>query len=296
MPLDGLMAVPQPNGWTIKVWPTPTILAQARHWSERKRKAFHKLAAAAAYKAIDAIQLNALYQRRAKVNCRGSWARYFFRVDARERRTILVTIYEFHFHDTNPDTDPDPRDGNRSLSPVDLLILNVSGSGRRYSIDYVEGVLPRPPTRNLILSVLDNIKLAGGKLRFARPLPERGNGPLTPAIERINGSIYYSPQSSRKKNLGLDFSPFNQETAIQNMHKIDWSHQLMHALNSIGVFRNGKSKKIVRGNPREMRRLLYNPRNGAYTLVEGGDPALSRLIAHTRSALPKHPLRPRDPQ
>ena len=145
MPFDGDLQ-PHDSGWTIKVEPSPLISEQSQLWSPAQRLAYHDIAAGVAFQAVTAIQNNTLRTRRERLPLPQGVARYFFRQLRNQHNTICITIFEIHFYDPNDDHDPDG--GARSLRPLDPLVLNVSGAGKRYSIDYVEGVLPRPPRKD----------------------------------------------------------------------------------------------------------------------------------------------------
>jgi hypothetical protein len=147
MPFDGDLQ-PQDSGWTIKVEPSPSISEQSRLWSPAQRLAYHEIAASVAFHAVTAIQNNALRRCREALSLEQGVARYFFRQIRNEHNTIRITIFEIHFHDPNDDHDPDG--GAPAPRPLDPLVLNVSGAGNRYAIDYVEGVLPPPRHTNRI--------------------------------------------------------------------------------------------------------------------------------------------------
>ena len=101
MPLDGTVPWAQPLRWTIRVRLAPHLLAESRHWSPRKLRVFHRLAADTVYAAIDAIQRWDLHTRREKIRRRGSWVHYLFELE-RETRTIRITISKFHFYGPAP--------------------------------------------------------------------------------------------------------------------------------------------------------------------------------------------------
>jgi hypothetical protein len=147
MPFDGDLQ-PHDSGWTIKVEPSPSISEQSRLWSPAQRLAYHEIAAGVAYHAVTAIQSNALRKRREALSLEQGVARYFFRQIRNEHNTICITIFAIHFDDPNDDHDPDG--GAPAPRPLDPLVLNVSGAGNSYAIDYVEGVLPRPRHTNRI--------------------------------------------------------------------------------------------------------------------------------------------------
>jgi hypothetical protein len=147
MALDGHCPSSERPVWTIKVWATPQLAAERDRWSGQRQTAFHQIAADLAYMGVDAIQARFLRTRRESLWHAEGEVRYFFRRDKHARRTILITIFkiDFHFSDCDP-----PKPGASAPRPLDPLVIDVSGSGKRYSIDYVEGVLPRPPRTNRI--------------------------------------------------------------------------------------------------------------------------------------------------
>jgi len=285
MPLDGTTSW-HPNGWTIRVGPDPRLLSESRHWAKKKLRVFHKLALAAAYGAIDAIQFGQLYGRRHKIWCRGSWIRYYFRLDHRQRHTILITISHFHFLDTDPKK---PGPGHRASMPIDPLVLHVSGSGRLYKVDRIEGIpppLPQPPARNLIITMLDALRLRGN-LQTA-DMPYRGIGLVSPAIESINGQLYYSPRRAKTSGrFDPDLTSHNKSSAIHVVPKADWLSRLGQAFKSIRIFRKVDSKAVLMGG------FEYD---GVQRSFQGDDPGLSRVSSHTHSIPPDRSLRPRELQ
>jgi len=286
MPLDGITSW-HPNGWTIRVAPAPRLSSESRHWPSKKRRAFHKLALAAAYAAIDAIQLGLLYGRREDIWCRGSWIRYYFRLDNRQKHTILITISHFHFYHTDP---PPPGPHHRAL-PIDPLVLQVSGSGRRYKINRIEGIappLPQPPARNLIVSVLDALRLRG-KLQVV-DMQNRGNNSLvSPVIERIGGQLYYSPRRAKTNSrFHLDIISHNQDRAIQIIPKAYWLSQLGKAFKSIQIFRKIDYRGIGLDGSRATGRLEH------IQVDNEGDPVLSRMTSGALSASQDLPLNRHD--
>jgi hypothetical protein len=147
MPFDGDLQ-PNDGGWTITVEPSPSISEQSQFWSTAQRLAYHQITASVAFHVVTAIQNNDLRRRREKLLLPQGDAKIFFRLLRDEYNAIRVTIFEVHFRDSDDDHDPDG--GAPAPHPLDPLVLNVSGCGNRFSIDYVEGVLPRPPCTNRI--------------------------------------------------------------------------------------------------------------------------------------------------
>ena len=131
--------------WTIKVWATPELAAARERWSERRQAALHEIAADLVHVAIRAVQTRFLRTRRTSVWLAEGEVFYFFRRDRRAPRTILITIFKIDFH--APDCDP-PKPGASAPEPPEPLVVDATISKDAFTIDYVEGVLPRPPRKD----------------------------------------------------------------------------------------------------------------------------------------------------
>jgi hypothetical protein len=149
MPFDGDWQ-PDEQGWTIKVEPSPSILKHWRHWPSARREAYHEIAAGMAFHVVTAIQENDLATRRAGLRLPQGIVRYFLRRLRDERNCICVTIFEIDFYDPDTDPDNDPDGGAKAPAPLEPLVLDITGRGRRYAVIYVEGVFRVPPRSNTI--------------------------------------------------------------------------------------------------------------------------------------------------
>ena len=177
MALDGPTAAPKPERWTIRVEATPGIAQWSRRWSEQRQYTYHELVALVAYEAITAIQHNNLRKRRAPL-AHPDLGRvcYFFRRCTIEDFTILITIYQIEFHETDPNPPPPNGGGHPMPAPIDPLTLDVSGSGKYYCIDYVEGVLVCPPIKKIC--IIQSSELGG----------------IQPDYDVFESRGYFSPQ------------------------------------------------------------------------------------------------------
>jgi hypothetical protein len=291
MPLDGATYW-QPTGWTIRVGLDRARMAQSRHWSERKRRVFRKLAIDAVYAAIDAIQSGHLYKQRRQIWREGSWIKYFLRRDPREKRTVLVTIELFHFFD--PRHPEGPRGGGSPL-PVDLLTVHVSGSGLRYKIERIEGIspLPRPPARNRIVSLLEQLSRRKDKPGYldivGKPTPDGRTARISISVGGVNSGVYYSPGVNGSGRVLLEMDQLYRRGSIGTLPRSGLLAQLRQAFSGLGG--RGKSK----------------PANGAVSMLGGsGDgvegftysvalrnaSAWPSTVAQTRLQPPNRPIRP----
>lgn len=291
------MGMPRPTGWTIEVGPAPALAAQARHWSPKKRQAFHELAAAAAYRAIDAIQLRRLFKQRRKIWRDGSWIIYFLRSDSHDNRTILVTISHFHF--PGPDAPVPPNGGHRALAPLDLM-LSVSGGGKRYSIDLVRGVLPRPPSEGQVLTSLDKTNSKRGRLRLLELFHwGRGanirNADILSDIARANGAIYYSPRAQILGNpgvLGRDAASLDLPQPDSMVAKSHWTSKLLAVFKLGRTAADGHASVSGSANSANMREFIYGSHNSPHVNGSVHSIRLHRTISKTRLHIANNPVRP----
>ncbi len=289
MPLDG--STPwQPNGWTIKVEPDGRLLTESRHWSPEKRQVFQQLAAAAAYRAIDAIQLKRLFKQRDDIWSDGSWIIYFLRRDLRDRRTILITISHFYFH--GPDAPPPPKGGSRASLELEL---KVYGSGKRYKIELVRGVLPKRPDEAQILSSIDKSKPGLGRLRFLG-LSYWGKGEhVLPNIRMPNVSIYYSPRSQSPKGpyrFGRDIPLLNLPTDQGVAEELHWTSRFLSIFRPLGKVRNGDPATSDSAISRKTTASIYIPSDGQHSIAESFNTRISKTTAKTRLHIQNNPVRP----
>ena len=287
MPLDGSTSW-QPNGWIVKVGLDARLLTESRHWSPQKLQVFQELAATAAYRAIDAIQLKRLFKQRDDIWSEGSWIIYFLRRDLRDRRTILITISHFHFH--GPDAPPPPKGGSRASLELEL---KVHGSGKRYKIEVVRGVLPKRPDEAQILSSIDKPGL--GRLRFLG-LSHWGKGEhVLPNISMPNGPIYYSPRSQIAKGpycFGRDIPLLNLPVDEGVAHELHWTSRFLSILRPLGKVRNGDLATSDSAISRKVKASIYIPSDGRHNIAERSNTRISKTIAKTRLHIQNNPVRP----
>jgi hypothetical protein len=243
MPLDAPSREPEPIRWTIRVELTPQLEAQSPHWSRVKREAFHQLATDAAFAVIDDIQSEHLGRRRDKIERDGSQISFFFRVDAREGQTIRVTVYEFDYHGPNA---PEPN-GGQSVMPIESLVLDISGDGIIFGIDYVEGEfrVPPKPARNWIISVFKRIRLPNERLNLIFPWNRRNGLALPPA--KAGNSIHYSSQ--RYSGAKLDFTLPYRAPKLGAAPEVNWKSKLLRAFRAFDIFRNHNAASRTPSRP-----------------------------------------------
>ena len=292
MPLDGSMGVPRPNGWIIKIGPAPALLADSRHWSPRKRHAFRELSAEAAFRTIDAIQADRLFKQRGEIKLGGNWIIYFLRRDRRDPRTILVTISHFHFR--GPDGPVPPDGGHRMSIPLDL-VLEVSGSGKRYTIALIRGVLPKRPNEEQILSSLDKINSKLGRLRLRVLFPWSESEHILPNIDRRGGSICYSPQCWVPKYpdyAGRGIPPLDlvvPEHVVQDTH---WSSRFFGMLS--GLVKTRRSDPLSWESPDIAKTgdFVSYAENGKLFIIAKRNAYASRMTNSAHLHIRNNPIRP----
>ena len=292
MPLDGTVPWSQPLRWIIRVRLAPHLLAESRHWSQRKLRVFHRLAADAVYAAIDAIQRWDLHTRREEIPRRGSWVCYLFQLE-RETRTIRITISKFHFHDPAPPTGPGG--GGQGL-PQGELIVHVFGSGREYTIALVKGFLPVPPrpAQNSIIPLIEQIGAIRTKFAFMRGMPQKGSLPISPIEKAMNRAIRYSPRSlkTRDRTNPGDAAWFYEPSTLEPAPPTPWSAKWLQMLNVFGSYSVDRQKHYSNGHALKSVTAKHIPADRADAIGDAEKSILSRMIFRARSPLHDQPLRP----
>lgn len=252
MPLDGPRAH-QPNGWTIKVEPSPFVATQRQQWSQQRRNIYDQIAVEVAYAAITALQKRRLRTCRTSLWHVEGEAFYFFRRDRRAARTILITIFKIDFHTPDCDPDPDPGTGASAPHPLEPLVLDVSGFGRRYSIDYVEGALPLPPRTNRI------DRLGFIYTTFNAPVSAHGT---------VDSAVYCFPPLfgiADKHNFYRGYLRLQAATTRSFAKHSSWKlDELFQHANTPSLGRTAGVVTIFRG----MERFAQNPGNGVDITTE----------------------------
>lgn len=293
MPLDGATYW-QPSGWTIRVGLDRARMAESRHWSQRKRRVFQKLAMDAVYAAIDAIQSGRLYKQRRKIWHEGSWISYFLRRDRREKRTVLVTIESFHFLD--PGRPPHGPRGRGSPLPVDLFTVHISGSGLHYKIERIEGIspLPRPPARNRIVALLEQLARGGGHSGYldivGRPMPDGRMGRISISMGGANSVLYYSPGINGAGRVLLELDKLHRKGSVGMLPRSGLLAQLRQALSGVRG-RAGKAKPT--NGLGSMSTGSGDGKDGfTYSVALRDASAWPSTVAQTRLQLQNRPIRP----
>lgn len=297
MPLDGSAPLSQPLRWTITVRLIPRLISESRHWPQRKRTVFERLAADALYAAIDSIQWWDLATRNERSRRRGSWISYEFKLEL-ATRAILITISEFHFYDPSPN--PDPDGGEQRMAPQGGLIVQVIGTGKEYRIERYRGFIPIPPkpAQNSIISPFWQGTRILGKPPFAHH-PSLGNGNAANSTngKNVNDGIYYSPRgwkigSQINRDLAWLYEPSAPEVAPRSRWSTMW-------LRVLDLFRLSRAHAPVhRGDGYSLRsgKVTHSAAENAHAFGEAGKSMLSRLFSWTRPPRHSQPIPQRDPQ
>lgn len=296
MPLDGSTAWSQPLGWTIRVRPVHRLVMESRHWPRAKREEFKRLAANAVFAAIDSIQSWSLNSRRdARQQLLGSWVRYNIRID-QGIRSILLTVFEFHFH--GPAPSHDPSGGEQQPIASDWLVVHVVGSGRRYDIVRQRGIIPVPPkpAQNSIISPLLERRMPRRASPFAVFPAERDAASATDGKTADDQAASFPPawslqNSDANKNCGNGETSWTHQPAPLFERKISWPARWLRAF---GLGRKHSAADLGNGHLLNSEPAAHTPAAVTGSHEGAGRSKLSRLLAWKRGREREHRSGPDD--